>query len=163
MTKGRAKTADNAGFGTADDDDDFTPSPRDPLHAHPDLCKANLERLVTDIPLEIRASNISSGSGLFPGADIEAGREIYNVYPAMKVLEANNDSFCHYCFEDSQPVLGGASKPKQPTKACTGCNVARFCHKVDNCAVETVKSHTRADDVLLPGMPEICLDPAAQR
>jgi hypothetical protein len=130
MTKGRAKTADKTTFEALADDDDFTPSPRDFLHTHPDLCKYNLDRLKTDVPLEIRASNISPGSGLFAGAKIEAGREIYNVFPITKVLNANNESFCHNCFEDSQPMLGGASKPKPPTRACTGCNVARFCGKV---------------------------------
>ncbi len=113
------------------DDDDFEPSARDPLHEHQDLCKACLDHVADAAPLQIRQSTISTGSGLFAAAEIEAGRHIYNVYPMMKALDAGNDSFCHYCFEDTQEVLGGTPKAKTTTKACTGCKVARFCSKVN--------------------------------
>ena len=112
------------------DDDDFEPSPRDPLHQHQDLCKLSLENLAPAAPLQIRPSTISTGSGLFTAADIEPGRDIYHVYPMMKALDAGNDSFCHYCFEDTQELLGGTPKAKTQTKACGGCKVARFCSKV---------------------------------
>ncbi len=115
------------------DDDDFKPSARDPLHDHQDLCKACLDDVSAAAPLRIRPSTISTGSGLFATTEIEEGREIYHVYPMMKALDAGKDSFCHYCFEDTEEVLGGTPKAKTKTKACTACKVARFCSRVSCC------------------------------
>jgi hypothetical protein len=112
------------------DDNDFTPSPRVALHENQKLCKKNLESIVWCVPVEIRASNICMGSGLFVGEGISAGREIYHVTPTMHVLDATNASICFYCLVDTQEVMGGANKANQKTMACASCRVARFCSKV---------------------------------
>ncbi|KAK3290508.1 uncharacterized protein B0H64DRAFT_332077 [Chaetomium fimeti] len=111
------------------DDDDFKPSQREALHEDQKLCKWNLDRIVSTVPLKIQSSGICNGSGLFAGADIPAGREIYHVAPIMHTLSAGNPSFCSHCLKDTQEVLGGPSKDNEETKACANCKVARFCSK----------------------------------
>jgi hypothetical protein len=113
-----------------DDVEDFQPSAREALHTDPELCRKTLDRVTSSVPLAIRFSNISMGSGLFVTADIDAGQEIYHVDPMMEAVDAGNDSYCHYCLEDTQDALGGESKATSQAKACTACKVARFCSKV---------------------------------
>jgi SET and MYND domain-containing protein len=113
-----------------DDDDDFTPSPRDALHTNADLCKANLKRIVSSVPLKIWSSAISTGSGLFAGAEVDKGHEIYHVYPTMAAIDAGNQSFCHNCLKNTHHTLGGEQKDELKTKACSACRVVRFCSKV---------------------------------
>jgi SET and MYND domain-containing protein len=113
-----------------DDDDDFQPLPRDALHMNADLCKANLKRIVSSVPLKIWSSAISTGSGLFAGAEVDKGCEIYHVYPTMAAVDAGNQSFCHNCLKNTDHALGGGQKGEMETKACSACRVARFCSKV---------------------------------
>ena len=125
-------TTENDAGNAADHwaDDDFTPSPRVALHENQELCKHNLEAVVRCVPLEIRASNICMGSGLFMAAEVAAGREIYHITPTMHVLDAGNSSICSHCLIDTQEVMGGPTKANLETKACASCRVARFCSKV---------------------------------
>jgi SET and MYND domain-containing protein len=112
------------------DDDDFKPSQRETMHEDEKLCKWNLGRVVSTVPLEIRSSFVCNGSGLFAGAAIPAGREIYHAVPILDAVSADNSSFCSYCLKDTQEVLGGPSKANEEAKACSNCKAARFCSKV---------------------------------
>lgn len=112
------------------DDDDFEPSRHERMHEDEKLCKWNLGRVVSTVPLQIRSSLICKGSGLFAAAAIPAGREIYHVVPIMDAISADNSSFCSYCLKDTQEVLGGPSKANEEAKACSSCRAARFCSKV---------------------------------
>jgi SET and MYND domain-containing protein len=127
----------NDGKDGADDviDDDYTP-PRDAFHTNPQLCKELIARLGSSVPLEIRSSSICTGSGLFAASanEIEAGREIYSVTLQLAAIDADETSFCHWCFTDAK---AGFSRPSDSedhgdgtVKTCTGCKTARFCSKV---------------------------------
>lgn len=138
----RILTSDKIGGGQWHDD--FEPSQRESMHEDDKLCKWNLKRVTSTAPLEIRSSIICKGSGLFAGAAIPAGREIYHVVPIMDAITADNPSVCSYCLKDSQEVLGGPSKTNEEAKACAKCRAARFCSKVRFRPSEL--SETRADD-----------------
>lgn len=123
------KPTDTTESAIIDDDDDFVPPPRDALHTVPDLCEANLKRVVSTVPLQIRPSAISTGSGLFAGGEVDVGCEIYHVYPTMAAIHAGNESFCHNCLKDTRDPIGGDQKEPE-IKTCSACKVARFCSKV---------------------------------
>ncbi|KAK4121454.1 hypothetical protein N657DRAFT_682549 [Parathielavia appendiculata] len=99
------------------------------------------------------------GSGLFATAAIDAGQEIYNLNPIFKTLDAGpgHESFCHYCSEDAQDVLGKDSKPVAQTKACTGCDVARFCSK--KCRKQAWTLFHRDERRILERVPKCQLRP----
>ncbi|KAK0621779.1 hypothetical protein B0T17DRAFT_462455, partial [Bombardia bombarda] len=116
-------------------DDDFTPPPRDPLHSNPQLCRDLLSTIKSAVPLAIRSSKISPGSGLFVEKEIEASREIYRSFPLMACVDTavnNNHTVCHYCLRDTKEPLSGGDKVDgvyEEAKACSACKVARFCSK----------------------------------
>ncbi|KAL2166246.1 hypothetical protein VTG60DRAFT_3086 [Thermothelomyces hinnuleus] len=110
-------------------ENEFKPSTREALHDNQELCKLNLERVVSAVPLEIRPSKIHNvGSGLFVGSEIGAGREIYHVVPMMHAVKPGNDNYCHHCLKDTGDMLG---RPPQTIKAmpCARCKIARYCSK----------------------------------
>lgn len=124
--------------GAADEEagdryDDLAPSPREAFHMDPQLCESMLRTVVSAFPLKICSSQISMGSGLFTEAHIDAGREIYQCTPLMVAVDVGNESFCHYCLQDTKEWLkasGTHDGSASLAKACTGCRVARFCSKV---------------------------------
>lgn len=115
------------------DDSDFTPSPREAFHTDPKLCEDMLRTIKSTVPLEIRASKISDGSGLFAAQAIEAGREIYQSTPLMAAINPQQQNLCHNCLgyardgNESPPQLSDSS---DDVTVCGGCKVARFCSKV---------------------------------
>ncbi|KAJ4286905.1 hypothetical protein N0V88_007849 [Collariella sp. IMI 366227] len=112
-------------------DDDYKPSPREPLHTDPQLCKGIISAVVSAFPLEIRTSDVANGSGVFAAANIEAGCEIYHSKDTiLAAIDFGNPTFCHSCLQDTSNLFGNPTKTESPAKACTGCKVARFCSKV---------------------------------
>ncbi|AEO58286.1 hypothetical protein MYCTH_33039, partial [Thermothelomyces thermophilus ATCC 42464] len=110
-------------------ENEFKPSRREALHDNSELCKLNLERVVSAVSLEIRPSKIHNmGSGLFVSSEIGAGREIYHVLPMMHAVKPGNDNYCHHCLKDTGDMLG---RPPQTVKAmpCARCKIARYCSK----------------------------------
>lgn len=110
------------------EEDDYTPPPREAFHTEPDLCKQMLRTVTASFLLAIRSSDISPGSGLFTTEEIPDGREIYRSTPLISCVDPGNPSICHYCLQDTAEVFkrGGSG---ETTKACTGCQTARFCGK----------------------------------
>ncbi|KAM7198110.1 hypothetical protein V8F33_005168 [Rhypophila sp. PSN 637] len=109
--------------------EDYVPPPREGLHKEPALCNAILRSVTSSVPLSIRSSSISPGSGLFVDQTVEEGREIYRSEPLMSAIDAGNPSFCHYCLRDTSAAAENGSEPLSQAKACMGCRVARFCSK----------------------------------
>src|SRR5689334_876971 len=72
-------------FDLNDVDDDYKPPPRDAFHTNVKLCDEMLATVKASVPLKIRSSGISMGSGLFVAANIDAGHEIYHSKPLMTV------------------------------------------------------------------------------
>lgn len=138
---GNTETAEriSSGSGSAENEpvdqksttkDEFESSTREALHDNQELCKLNLERVVSAVPLSVRPSKIHNmGSGLFVDSDIGASREIYHVVPMMHALKSDNNNYCHHCLKDTRGMLG---RPPQTIKAmpCARCKVARYCSKV---------------------------------
>lgn len=116
--------------GGIDNDNEFKPSPREAFHTDPLLCESILRKVVSTVPLAIRSSKISMGSGLFAAEAVEPGREIYQSDPLMAAVDsAVNETVCHYCLKDTNYFAwAGPSGP--PARACSACKVARFCSKV---------------------------------
>ncbi|KAK0620876.1 hypothetical protein B0T14DRAFT_481979 [Immersiella caudata] len=123
-----------------DSDDDFTPPPREAFHAHPKLCHEMLRTVTTTLPLQIRSSTISMGSGLFLSTSaslLPAGREIYRSVPLLTAIDpSSNPNICHYCLSSGPTDAFGSTSTKSGnadnhTKACSACHTARFCSK--NC------------------------------
>ncbi|KAK0715961.1 hypothetical protein B0H67DRAFT_445171, partial [Lasiosphaeris hirsuta] len=114
---------------TDDEDDDYSPPPRQAFHTEPDLCRAMLKTIEAAVPLAIKSSTISMGSGLFVTEPTEAGREIYHSTPMVACVDAGNPTFCHYCLDNSKDVSQFLRARETSSKACTGCWVARFCSK----------------------------------
>ncbi|KAK3318085.1 hypothetical protein B0H66DRAFT_477139 [Apodospora peruviana] len=119
-----------------DNEDDFTPTPRETFHSDATLCRDMLRSVTSTVPLKIHSSKISSGSGLFVEKPVDEGREIYRSEPLMTCIDYGNESFCHYCLRDTNttPVgIDDGSTTNEATnsdaKACMGCKVARFCSK----------------------------------
>ncbi|KAK0641951.1 hypothetical protein B0T16DRAFT_516523 [Cercophora newfieldiana] len=128
-----------------DSDDDCGPSPREAFHTNVKLCDEMLKTAKASVELKIRSSSISMGSGLYVNESIDACREIYHSTPLMTAVDAGNTSICHYCLESTTDAFGdtgtgtaGGSK-QTATKACTGCNVARFCSKNKQLRVRSLK------------------------
>jgi SET and MYND domain-containing protein len=131
-------------------DDDFKPSPREAFHTDPQLCGDMLRKVVSTVPLKIRSSQISMGSGLFTAAAVEEGREIYQSTPLMTAVDAGNETFCHYCLKDTGDAAW-TTTPISPAKACMGCKVARFCSKVRDWA-NNAKIRTSPNGFVFLGM-----------
>ncbi|KAK3361233.1 hypothetical protein B0T24DRAFT_539471 [Lasiosphaeria ovina] len=108
--------------------DDFVPSPREAFHTQPDLCKELLRKVKSSVPLAIRSSKISMGSGLFVDKDVEDGCEIYRSVPLISCINGNEEEFCHFCL--NSPKMDKGAAETGPLKRCQGCKVARFCSKV---------------------------------
>ncbi|KAK4098124.1 hypothetical protein N658DRAFT_477635 [Parathielavia hyrcaniae] len=128
---------------------DFTPSTSNALHTEPVLCAKILDTVQSSVPLGIRSSDISMGSGLFAAADVDAGQEIYHFETKMKALNGGHDSICHYCFEDTQDGLGKEFKPESQAKACTGCRAARFCSQGGQVRVRSLKKIAANDEITI--------------
>ncbi|KAK4677823.1 hypothetical protein QC764_302260 [Podospora pseudoanserina] len=116
-----------------DDDDLGRAPPRMGFNTKPKLCQFILSRrnVTASVPLEIRPSGCSTGSGLFiaPGEQdgIEAGREIYRSKPLMLAFDgAGDDGWCHFCGGYFEGYFGGE---KGGVRVCSGCGVGRFCSK----------------------------------
>src|SRR4051812_34364399 len=75
-------------FDLNDIDDDYKPPPHEAFHTNVKLCDEMLATVKASVPLKIRSSGISMGSGLFVAADIDAGREIYHSKPLMTAIKA---------------------------------------------------------------------------
>ncbi|KAM7187351.1 hypothetical protein V8F20_011015 [Naviculisporaceae sp. PSN 640] len=151
---------DTEGHFFQEDEDDYVPPPRQGLHTEPELCKAILRTVTASVPLSIRSSTISPGSGLFVDSTIENGREIYHSEPLMSAIDAGNNSFCHFCLKDTSTIVGVSSDKQSEAKACMGCRVARFCSKKcqkdawvkfhkDECAVLKNEPNIKAQDLLV--------------
>lgn len=123
------KMDDGDSYTPEEVDDDFVPPPRDGLHTEPELCKTILRSVTASVPLAIRSSTLSPGSGLFVDKLVEEGCEIYRSEPLMSAIDAGSPSFCHSCLRDTSATLGNDSEKQTEAKACMGCRVARFCSK----------------------------------
>mgnify|MGYP001387991430 CR=1 FL=1 len=117
-----------------EDNDDFKPSPREAFHTEPQLCDYMLRKIHSSVPLMIKSSLISMGSGLFTTQDIEEGQEIYRSIPFMTAVDydRNLDNLCYHCLKETEYVPGAnlGMFQEQKCKACSGCRAIKFCSKV---------------------------------
>ncbi|KAK4227007.1 hypothetical protein QBC38DRAFT_391919 [Podospora fimiseda] len=110
---------------STDENDDFTPTAREAFHTDPSLCQSilSIPTVITSVPLQIKSSRISLGSGLFlssSSSSIESGREIFRSKPFMWAPDRFfSPNICEACGEEDE----------ETTRACSGCQVAKFCGK----------------------------------
>ncbi|KAL1841102.1 hypothetical protein VTJ49DRAFT_7433 [Mycothermus thermophilus] len=138
----------------------------EPLHTQPVLCKYALESLTSSVPLEIRASGICNGSGLFLAktSGLDEGCEIYRAPLSLAVVEPHVTDVCHGCFREEEELFEEAKKKNPnatPTKLriCGGCKVASYCSKLKT-ALEHLESHpVKIDDrfvnAFMPLAPQV--------
>jgi len=131
MTDNRPENSD-----IIEDNDDFKPTPREAFYTEPQLCGYMLRKINSLVPLEIKSSLISMGSGLFTTQDIEEGREIYHSTPFMTAVDYDRslNNLCYHCLKETQYVPGAKSGifQEQKCKTCSGCWAIKFCSKVGN-------------------------------
>jgi hypothetical protein len=105
---------------------------RQPLHTNPELCSYALGVLNSSVPLEIRASSVCDGSGLFLSevSGIDANCEIYRTPLSLAAIDPGVKTVCHGCLREEEELFPDVSNPGTKLKACGACKATYYCSKV---------------------------------
>ena len=112
---------------------------RPPIYAQHDVCEFLLKRLVRNVPLEIRESNIpGAGAGLFTAVDLNLGQEILVSTPLAAVTAAGLEkSVCDNCYntrfrrvQEDGNICFDTECPQLQYIPCSECQKCYYCSEV---------------------------------